>query len=149
LLFPEIEASLAHINAYKYIVLNSISSAIIVEDDAYPSIYLKYWIESGSEIKNNLILCFYSHPGGHLNKISYKDYLKGKVKAHKAKTRLYNCSFYQINLNTCKTILKLTRGKVKTFADWPILSNKIKIIFARTMPYLTAMDNFNNSIIKN
>lgn len=147
--FPEIAASLAHINAYKHIVLNNISSAIIVEDDAYPSMYLKHWIESGCKIKNNLILSFYSYPGGYVSKVSYKNYLKGKIKAYKAKTHLYNSSFYQINLNTCKTILKLTGGKVKAFGDWPILPNDTKIKFATTIPYLTVMDKFNNSLIKN
>jgi GR25 family glycosyltransferase involved in LPS biosynthesis len=145
--FPEIGASLAHLNAYKYILKNNINSAIIIEDDSYPSILLKKWIDSRCKIKNNFILSFYSYPSGYINKKSFKNYLDKKINIHVAKTHIYNGSFYQINLKTCKKIIKLTNGKVTGYSDWPILQ-KNNIRFATTIPYLTVMDKFNNSTIK-
>lgn len=145
--FTEIAASLAHLNAYRYIIKNNINSAIIIEDDSYPSILLKKWIDSKCKIKNNFILSFYSYPSGYIHKKSYKNYLDKKISIHIAKTHIYNGSFYQINLKTCEKIIKFTRGKVVGFSDWPILQ-KNNIQFATTIPYLTVMNKFNNSIIK-
>lgn len=145
--FPEIGASLAHLNAYKYIIKNNINSAIIIEDDSYPSILLKKWIDSRCKIENNFILSFYSYPSGYIYKKIYKNYLDKKINIHLAKTHIYNGSFYQINFKTCKKIIKLTKGKIVGFSDWPILQNS-NMRFATTIPYLTVMNKFNNSTIK-
>jgi len=145
--FPEIAASLAHLNAYKYIIKKKINSAIIMEDDSYPSVLLKQWTDSQCKIQDNFILSFYSYPSGYIYKEIFKSYLDRKIKVHLAKTHIYNGSFYQINLKTCKKIIKLTKGKVINFSDWPI-QKKDNITFATTIPYLTVMDKFNNSIIK-
>ena len=53
LAFPEIAASLSHINIYKMIIRRRIKSAIIIEDDAYPSKILFKWIKMNTKIIDN------------------------------------------------------------------------------------------------
>jgi GR25 family glycosyltransferase involved in LPS biosynthesis len=144
LAFPEIAASLSHINIYKSIVSNKIKSSIIIEDDAYPSIDLYKWIKSGDKIKDNSILSFYSYPSGYLKKSGKKTILKN-IKIHQALTHINNSSCYQINLKTCETILKITKGKVCGVADWPLNIKNNKIELTVTIPYLVIMDDYYES----
>lgn len=138
--FPEIAASLSHLNIYKLIVKKGIQSAIILEDDAYPSNVLAKWIKKNIKIENNSILSFYSYPSGYLNSIGQKTLIDG-VNIHKSVTHINNSSSYQINLKTCKSILRLTKGKVCGVCDWPFNYKKDKIFLSTTIPYLTIMDD--------
>jgi GR25 family glycosyltransferase involved in LPS biosynthesis len=140
LAFPEIAASLSHINIYKLILRKKIRSAIIIEDDAYPSETFAKWIKRNVKISNNIILSFYCYPSGFLNIRGSKTFING-VSIHEAITHVNNSSCYQINLKTCKKILKLTKGKVCGVADWPFNFKKDKISLFSTIPYLTIMDD--------
>jgi GR25 family glycosyltransferase involved in LPS biosynthesis len=147
LAFPEIAASYLHLKAYKLIVKKKISTAIIIEDDVYPSKMLGKWINNNIKIHDNFILSFYAYPSlGFIFKQPYKKNIlktkKNKINIHVAKTHLMNGSCYQINYNTCKNILRLTKGKVCGFSDWPFSLYKNKIKLAVTLPYL-------NTFIKN
>lgn len=145
LAFPEIAASLSHINIYKLIIQRGIKSAIIMEDDSYPSEMLSKWIKMNMKIPDSSILSFYSYPSGYLNEIGKKTKIK-KVRIHQAATHINNSSCYQINLNTCKKIIKITNGKVCGVADWPFNYKKNKIKLSSTIPYLVIMDDFYESI---
>jgi GR25 family glycosyltransferase involved in LPS biosynthesis len=135
--YPEIAASYAHISAYKIIIKKKIKSAIIMEDDIYPSKALKCWIKNNVSIKNNYILGFYSYPAlGFVYKKAKKIIANCKIKIHDSRTHLFNGSCYQININTCKKILKFTNGKVSGFSDWPFNLKKNKINLGVTLPYL-------------
>lgn len=143
LAYPEIAASYAHLYAYKIIKKNKIKSALIIEDDVYPSAALKWWIKNKIRINNNYILSFYSYPAlGFIYKKPRKINLNNTIKIHDAKTHLFNGSCYQINLKTCDRILKLTNGKVCGVCDWPFNLKKNKIKLGVTIPYL-------NTFIKN
>jgi GR25 family glycosyltransferase involved in LPS biosynthesis len=137
LAFPEIAASYAHINAYKIIKKNKIKSAIIIEDDVYPSKALKWWIKNNIKIKDNYILSFYSYPAlGFIYKKPNKINTNNKIRIHDARTHLLNSSCYQINLKTCEKILKVTNGKVCGVGDWPFNLKKNRINLGVTLPYL-------------
>ncbi|WP_075484437.1 glycosyltransferase family 25 protein [Candidatus Pelagibacter communis] len=140
LAFPEIAASLSHINIYKMIIRRRIKSAIIIEDDAYPSKILFKWIKMNTKIIDNSILSFYSYPSGYLGKVGKKTRVE-KVKIHTAVTHINNSSCYQINLKTCKKIIKITKGKICGVGDWPFNYKKDNIILSSTLPYLTIIDD--------
>jgi GR25 family glycosyltransferase involved in LPS biosynthesis len=140
LAYPEIAASLSHLNIYKMIVARKIKSAIIIEDDAYPSNVMAKWIKKKVRINDNSILSFYSYPSGYLTKKGKNTKLKD-VKIHLAETHINNSSCYQINFQTCKKIIKITKGKVCGVGDWPFNCKKDKIKLTTTLPYLTIMDD--------
>jgi GR25 family glycosyltransferase involved in LPS biosynthesis len=143
LAYPEIAASYAHLNVYKIIKKKKIKTAIIIEDDVYPSVALKWWIKNNIKIPNNYILSFYSYPGlGFIYKKPKKININSTIRIHDAKTHLSNSSCYQINLKTCDKILKITKGKVCGVGDWPFNLKKNKINLGVTIPYL-------NTFIKN
>ena len=64
----EIGAAASHLKIYEYVVKNKIAQAIIMEDDAFPSIKLKEWITENISAKKNEILSFYAYPSGHIDK---------------------------------------------------------------------------------
>ena len=147
LAFPEIAASYAHLMAYEIIVKKKISSAIIMEDDVYPSKIISHWVKNNIKIKDNYILSFYVYPGlGFIYKKPIIENILGtstnKINIHNAKTHLLNGSCYQINFKTCKNILRITNRKVCGFVDWPINLQNSKINLGVTLPYL-------NTFIKN
>jgi len=149
LAFPEIGASLAHINAYKLIIKNKIKSAIIIEDDVYPSKTLALWIKNNINIKDNNINSFYTYPSlGFVEKKPLIKVLNGKIGIHQAKTHLHNSSCYQINLSTCKKIIQLTKGKVCGVGDWPFNIEKSGIKLNVTIPYLISFNNYKSNTEK-
>jgi GR25 family glycosyltransferase involved in LPS biosynthesis len=151
LAFPEIAASYAHLKAYEIIVKKKIMSAIIMEDDVYPSKMMSHWVKNNIKIDDNYILSFYVYPGlGFIYKKPKIENIlntnKNKINTHDAKTHLLNGSCYQINYQTCKKILKITNRKVCGFVDWPINLQNNKINLGVTLPYLnTFMKNKSNT----
>jgi GR25 family glycosyltransferase involved in LPS biosynthesis len=148
LAFPEIAASYAHINAYKIIKREKIKSAIIMEDDVYPSKNLGKWIKNKTKIKDNFILSFYAYSAiGFIFKKAEKsqNIMNNIIKIHVAKTHLYNASCYQINLKTCEKILEINNNKVCGFGDWQfnLIKNKIKL--GVTLPYLNILLNYKSN----
>jgi GR25 family glycosyltransferase involved in LPS biosynthesis len=142
LAFPEIAASYAHINAYQIIKREKIKNAIIMEDDVYPSEDLATWIKHKIKIQNNYILSFYAYPAlGFIYKKSRSQKINNSIAIHDSKTHLFNSSCYQINLNTCKKILKILDNKVCGFGDWPFNLKKNKINLGVTLPYLNTFVN--------
>lgn len=145
---PEIGCAASHLKAYKFIIKNKIDSAIIMEDDAYPSLFLKKWINANVKINNNDILSFFSNPSGFLRKKPFKTELKNKIKIHIAKTHIYSCGCYQINNFTCKKIISITQGKVVGIPDWPFNIKKNKINLLITLPFLAIINDRGFSYLK-
>jgi GR25 family glycosyltransferase involved in LPS biosynthesis len=140
--FPEIAASYAHIKAYKIIRREKIKNAIIMEDDVYPSIDLAKWIGKKITIQDNFILSFNAYPAlGFIYKKPRSKKINNSIAIHDSKTHLFNCSCYQINLNTSKKILKILGNKVCGFADWPFNLKKNNINLGVTLPYLNTFLN--------
>jgi GR25 family glycosyltransferase involved in LPS biosynthesis len=149
LAYPEIGASYAHLNAYKIIKKKKIKSAIIIEDDVYPSEALSWWVKNNIKIKNNYILSFYSYPAlGFVCKKSSNININNKIKIHNSKTHLLNGSCYQINLKTCEKILKITNGKVCGVSDWPFNLKRCGINLGVTLPYLNTFISNSSSTAK-
>ena len=143
----EIGAAASHLKIYEYIVKHRVSQAIIMEDDAFPSVKLKEWITEKIDVKNNEILSFYAYPSGHINKTYYRDSIKD-VKIHKSKTHLFNSAFYQINYYTCKKILNITKKKVIALPDWPFNRFENKIYHSVTIPFLGLIDDEGHSNLR-
>lgn len=138
---PEIASALSHLNLYKKIIRNKIQSAIIMEDDVYPSIAMKEWIKRNIRTKKNNIISFNVYPSGFLKKEKKFSHINDSINMHEAITHVNSSSCYQISYSLCKKIIKLTNGKVGGVADWPInlLKNNIKIYV--TIPFLALVDN--------
>ena len=131
----EIGAAASHIKTYKYIVKNNIDQAIIFEDDVYPSKKMSEWIKKKIKVNNDKILSFYAYPSGFFKKKPERVVLNS-IGIHNGVTHLYNNSCYQINKHTAKKILKITKGKVIGYADWPFNTFKHNITCSLTLPYM-------------
>jgi GR25 family glycosyltransferase involved in LPS biosynthesis len=138
---PEIGAAASHLKAYKFILKNKIDQAIIFEDDAIPSNILNEWINKNYKLKNNEILSFFAYPSGFLEKEPFKKILNKKIGLHYSKTHIYSNSCYQININTCRKILSITKGKVIGLADWPFNTSAHLIRLIVTLPFLTVIND--------
>jgi GR25 family glycosyltransferase involved in LPS biosynthesis len=138
---PEIGAAASHLKAYKFILKNKIDQAIIFEDDAIPSNILNEWINNNYKLKNNEILSFFAYPSGFLEKEPFKKILNKKIGLHYSKTHIYSNSCYQININTCRKILSITKGKVIGLADWPFNTSAHLIRLIVTLPFLTVIND--------
>jgi len=145
----EIGAAASHLKAYKYIIKNNISNAIIMEDDAYPSNLLKKWVlSSKTKFAGYGIVSFYAYPSGFLFKRPESTPLKN-IFIYKSASHLFNNSCYQINKMTCEKILSLTKGLVNGYPDWPFNVKKDKIPLYVTIPYLTIINDRGSSNLKN
>jgi GR25 family glycosyltransferase involved in LPS biosynthesis len=132
--YGDIACAYGHLKIYKYIVKNKIPSAIIMEDDAWPSKYFKRWLKC--DLKDFDIIQFIS-PFGFVKK---KPYLKkNNFRIHNALTKLATTTCYQINLKTAAYILKFTDGKVCNVADWPIQFSNGNIKQYLTLPFLSSI----------
>ncbi len=140
----EVGGCASHLKVYRYMIKNKIKKAVIMEDDAYPSSKLKDWINKDYELEKNTILGFYAYPTeGLINKKPYKNFSDINLNIHIASTQLCNCSCYQIDLDTCRKIIKLTNNKVSYYADWPFSRLKHNIKIAITIPFLVVIDDQN------
>ena len=74
--------------------------------------------------------------------------LLNKFNIHIAETHLHNNSAFQIDIDTCKKIIKLTKGKVINVPDWPINFINNNITSSIALPYLVLMDDNNFSYIQ-
>ena len=143
----EIGGAASQLKIYKYIVKKKIDQAIIMEDDAYPSAQMAEWIKQKIQVKNNEVLGFYAYPGGFIEKKIKRKSLKN-INIHKAAKHLYNCSCYQINKHTAKKILKITKGKVIGFADWPFNTIRDNISINITIPFMAIINDKGISYLK-
>jgi GR25 family glycosyltransferase involved in LPS biosynthesis len=143
---PEIGAAAGHLAIYNHIIKKNISQAIIMEDDAYPSKLLNCWVKNKIHIENNEILSFYCYPDSSLiKKKPVKLIFNKKVGIHSIVTHAHSSACYQINIFTCKKIIKLTKNKVTGFPDWPFLINKDKIKLSVTIPFMAVINDNNIS----
>ena len=116
--YSDIACAYGHIKIYKYIVKNRIKNSIIMEDDCYPSSDFKQWVL----IKDNFFdhidfVQFYSNSGLIYNK-KYIE-INNKFIIHKAKTHLPLLNCYQINIKSCKFLLKYFKEK---FFQTPVMA---------------------------
>ena len=117
--FFDIACAYGHLKIYKIIVKNKISTAIIMEDDCFPSKEFYNWVRIN---KNKIIkydILQFIAPDGFLLKRNPENINK-LFKIYKAATKLTTTTCYQINLRTCRYILKKTNNKVCSTADWPL-----------------------------
>ena len=116
--FFDIACAHVHLKIYKEIVRNKIKSAIIIEDDCFLSKEIWQWakINEKNIIKYDLIQLF--SPDGFL--INKFEKINSRFKIYKSASKLSTTTCYQINLKTCIYILKKTKEKVCSVADWPL-----------------------------
>jgi GR25 family glycosyltransferase involved in LPS biosynthesis len=135
--YSEMSTSYVHLKAYKYIIKKKIKRAIILEDDAWPSSSLKYWVNKKdfNEKVNIIGLNCYD---GFVEKKAIS--LNEKFTIHVAKTHLFNPASFIIDYKTCKKIIDNTKGKICGNSDWPINFIKNKIISSISLPYTVAID---------
>lgn len=136
----EVGAAASHLKVYKLIIKKKIKNAIIIEDDAIPSKNFPLWVNSKITLNDNEIVSFNCYNNGLIKKKPTKRILDF-INLHQAKTHLHSGSFYQINYNTCKKIIKKTKGTVISFSDWPfnIFKDKIKLFI--TLPLMGIIDD--------
>jgi len=144
---PEIAASYGHLKIFKKIVKGNIKKAIILEDDAWPSKSLFTWAKKNCSVDNVNIISFHCYSGFVKREVFSK--LLNKFNIHIAKTHLHNNSAFQIDIDTCKKIIKLTKGKVINIPDWPINFIKNNVTSSIALPYLVVIDDNNFSFIRN
>ena len=142
----EIGASASHLKIYRYIIRNNLTQCIVMEDDAFPSVLLKEWACSNSEVANGEILSFYSNPSGFVYKKIYRRALS-KINIYKSKTHLFSSACYQININTCEKIISLTNNEVSSIPDWPINLENNKINLRVAIPFIALIDDKNVSYL--
>lgn len=135
----EIGAAASHLKAYKFIVRNNLQRAVILEDDALPSLNFGKWLKKTNFNETNSILSFFAYPSGYLNKKEIKKYYDSKIRVYISKTHIYSNSSYLINKQTAKKILEVTNGKVINYADWAFNTIKDKIKLYVTIPFLVVI----------
>jgi len=135
--YSEMSAPYVHLKAYKYIIKKKIRRAIILEDDAWPSSSLKYWVNKKNFDKKVNIIGLNCYDG-FVEKKSISP--NEKFTIHIAKTHLFNPASFIIDYKTCKKIIDNTKGKICGNSDWPINFIKNKIISSISLPYTVAID---------
>jgi GR25 family glycosyltransferase involved in LPS biosynthesis len=152
--YTDISCAHGHISIYQHIIKKKITKAVIMEDDCFPSKKLSQWVNiNENDFKNLDIIQLYCDSG-----LVYKKpfrILKDNFKVYKARVHLPTTTCYQINLKTCEYILRKTKGKISTVADWPILFNEKKINQFIVLPYIATVHfehsktSFNKSLWSN
>ena len=146
----DIACSFGHIKIYKYIIKKNIKYAIIMEDDCHPSKMFIDWSSLNSNLFNKFdFIQFYSNSG----LIFKKPYviLANKFSLHKAKTHLPLATCYQINLKSCKFLLKYFKEKIFQTNDFPAnyIGKKIKQFFVLPIIANPSFNHFHSSTNKN
>lgn len=142
--FSEMSAAYVHLKAYKYIVKNKIKNCIIMEDDAYPSKKIKYFLKEELN-KKKYIIGLMSYSGFVKKKPDFK--FNKIFSIHRAKTHLIHISAYMCDIYFCKTILKYTKGKICGISDWPINLIEKKIYSAISLPYPVVINENHKSLL--
>ena len=146
--FNEIGAELTTIKTYQYIVKNKIKNAIIMHDDIYPSILLKNWINKKIFLNGLKIIGFFSSPPGFLRKIPEKNFFKGRIKLHAAKTHIYISQCMQVTYDFCKFYLRFTKGQICGQNDFSFNFKKNGIKIYQTIPFLVYPNDMGVSFLK-
>lgn len=136
--FFDIACSYGHLKIYEKIVRNNIATAIVMEDDCFPSKEFYKWVRiSKNQITKYDILQFIA-PDGFLFKKNSESINK-TFRIYKAATKLTTTTCYQINLKTCRYILEKTNKKVCSTADWPLnfLVDNVSQYFA--LPFIACV----------
>lgn len=133
----EIGCAASHLKSYKYIVKNKIQQAIIMEDDCIPSLLFKSWIKNNYNVRKNEILNFSCYPDGFVRKKPLNKVINNKVKIYHIVGHTMGAGCYQINNETCKNILYITKGKVIGIPDWPFLTSIHNIKLLITIPFMS------------
>ena len=142
--YSEMSAPYVHLKAYKYIIKKKIKRAIILEDDAWPSSSLKYWVNEKDFNEKINIIGLNCYEGFVEKKITFSN---KRFKIHIAKTHLFNPASFIIDNQTCKKIIDDTKGKICGNSDWPINFVKNKIISSISLPYSVAINENNTSLL--
>lgn len=147
--YSDIACAYGHIKIYKYIVKNKIRNSIIMEDDCYPSSDFRQWVL----IKDNFFdqidfVQFYSN-SGLIYKKKYSK-INNKFIIHKAKTHLPLLNCYQINIKSCKFLLKYFKEKIFQTSDFPgeYFGKQIKQFFVTPVMAVTDKNHITTSTNK-
>lgn len=146
----DIACSFGHIKIYKHIVKKNIKYAIIMEDDCHPSKMLVDWSLLNYNLFNKFdFIQFYSN-SGLIYKKPYVN-LGDNFSLHKAKTHLPLATCYQINLKSCKFLLKYFKEKIFQTNDFPAyyINKKIKQFFVLPIIANPSFNHYRSSSNKN
>jgi GR25 family glycosyltransferase involved in LPS biosynthesis len=136
----DIACSYGHLKIYKKIIEKKIITAVIMEDDCFPSKKFYDWVRVSSEATSKYDIIQFSAPDGYLHN-SVIEKIDNFFNIYKSATKLTTATCYQINLKTCRFILKKTNNKVCSTADWPInfLIDNIKQYFV--LPLISSVNS--------
>ena len=144
MLYTEIACAYGHLKIYNEIVKKKLQNAIILEDDIIVSKNFKDWVEKNFFLKEYDLLAFIA-TSGFIKKISVFE----KFCIFKFISHFYSTSAYQINIKTCKKIIRVSKNKVIGFADWPINLVKHNIKAAIITPFLVMLSDQQYTYVKN
>lgn len=145
----DLACAYGHIKIYNYIARNRVQNSIIMEDDCFPSETFKEWVLIKKSFLNNLdFVQFYSNSGLIFKKPDIL--LNKKFSIHKASTHLPLMNCYQINLKSCKFLLKYFNKKIFQTSDFPAeyFNKKIKQFFVTPIMAGTHINHFRTSTNK-
>ena len=148
--YSDIACSFGHIKIYKHIVKKNIEYAIIMEDDCQPSKSFVDWVLINYDLFNKLdFIQFYSNSGLIFKKPHIV--LGNNFSLHRAKTHLPLATCYQINLKSCKFLLKYFKEKIFQTNDFPAyyINKKIKQFFVLPIIANPSLNHFYSSSNKN
>lgn len=147
--YEDIACSYGHLKIYQYIVKKKIETAIIMEDDCFPSKYFRNWLLIDKILLRKYDIIQFTAPRGFIYKKN-TTLLNNQFNLHQARTKLPTTSCYQINIKACKYILKISNKKVCGVADWPInfLDLKIKQFFVLPIIASVRYDHIKSSLNK-
>jgi len=144
--YSDIACSFGHIKIYKHIVKKNIQYAIIMEDDCNPSKMFVDWSLINYNLFNKIdFIQFYSNSGLIFKKPHIV--IGNNFSLHKAKTHLPLATCYQINLKSCKFLLKYFKGKIFQTNDFPAnyINKKIKQFFVLPIISNPSFNHFRSS----
>ena len=127
-----------HLRIYKHIVKNSISNAVIMEDDCYPSKILIQWLKLKKFFKNKEYdLIHIHHNFGLVFKKSFQ-FLDNKFSLYKTCYTLPYTTCYQISKRACSYILSKNK-KISLGSDWPVNFYKTNLNQFAVLPYIASV----------
>jgi len=138
----EISNAEGHLRIYKYIIKRNILSAIIMEDDCYPSKELCNWMKLDFFLRNkNYEIIQIYHSDGFAHK-KPSEVISLQYFLHKTCSTLPYTTCYQITKKACEYIT-IRSKKISRLADWPVNFYNTKISQFVVLPKLVSL-HFNH-----
>lgn len=144
----EVGCALSHLKLYAKLLNDDVKYYVIFEDDSRPGIDCHDLISE--VVKKNFrvdVLSFFSGCAV-INKTNNLEI--NKYKLYKVVGRLDNTVGYMISKNMAEEIIKITKGKVESLADWPIILNKYNVYISENqlLDHINTDSSLNEDRIK-